>query len=207
MTAARNVLRRLASSEEGATLVEFAFIAVPFLIILIGGFDLAHQAYARAIAQGALNDAARRATVQDPDFNANGATLEERIENLIAEQLGTVAVGGTFNVSQRSFFDFNSLQNPERITTDNNNNGRYDKADDDCFEDFNQNNRFDLDGGLDGVGGANDVVFYAVEVDMPRLFPAHMFAGGSARHKFTVETAVRNQPYADRPTPPIRCGV
>ncbi len=206
MMAARNVLRRLAGSEEGATLVEFAFVVVPFLIILIGGFDLAHQAYARAIAQGALNDAARRATVQDPAFNASGATLEERIANTIADQLDPVAVGGTFNVSQRSFFDFNSMRNPERITRDKNKNGKYDKADD-CFEDFNRNGKFDLDGGLDGVGGANDVVFYTVEVDMPRLFPVHMFTGRSARHEFTVETAVRNQPYADQPTPPILCPV
>ena len=207
MNADRATLPRLVREEEGSALVEFAFLLIPLLVIVLGGLEVAHQSYIRAIAQGALNDAARRAAVQDPEFTASGSTLEERLENTIAAQLNPVAVNGEFEVTQRSYFDFNDVGNPERIMTDNNGNGQYDAADDDCFQDFNRNDTFDLSGGEAGVGGANDVVFYTVEIEMPHLFPVPFLWDSEDTYELTARTAVRNQPYATQPTPPVLCGV
>lgn len=207
MIAVGNRLGKLARDQEGATVIEFAFVLPPFLLLVLGGFDLAYLSYVKAIAQGALNDAARQATVQDPFFAAIGATLEERIENTISSQVDNIAIGGEYKIKQRSYFDFNDINNPERIVDDKNKNGQYDRNDNDCFLDFNRNGRFDVDGGLDEVGGANDVVFYTVEVEMPRLFPVHLLFGNHPNHKFSVRTAVRNQPYKTQATPPQRCGV
>lgn len=205
MRALRDILRRLGRDDEGVTIVEFAIILLPFLVLVLGGLELGYKSYVRAIAQGALSDAARRASVQSPTFNATGDTLEEQIENAIAAQLDSVAIDGEYDITQRRYFDFSGVGNPERILTDNNGNGRYDKNDNDCFEDFNRNGTFDLDGGSAGVAGASDVVFYEVLVEMPRLFPAEFL--GQDTHRMTVRTAIRNQPYANQPSPPVLCGV
>ncbi|WP_233998031.1 TadE/TadG family type IV pilus assembly protein [Erythrobacter sp. QSSC1-22B] len=202
---ARNFLRRVGRDEEGVTIVEFAILLLPFLIIVMGGLELGYKSYVRAIAQGAMSDAARRASVQSPTFNASGDALEERIENSIAAQLDTVAIDGDYDISQRRYFDFSDVGNPERIMRDNNGNGQYDASDNDCFEDFNQNGDFDLDAGSAGIAGASDVVFYEVMVELPRLFPFAFL--GQDIHRLTLQTAIRNQPYANQPTPPTLCGV
>lgn len=205
MRALRDLFGRVGRDDEGATIVEFAIILIPFLVLVMGGLEVAYQSYVRAVAQGSLSDTARRASVQSPTFNATGDTLEERIESSISAQLDAIVIDGEYDISQRRYFDFSDVGNPERIMTDNNNNGQYDKGDDDCFEDFNTNGLFDLDGGSAGVAGASDVVFYEVTVEMPRLFAAEFL--GQGLHRITVRTAIRNQPYANQPTPPVLCGV
>ena len=55
------LIRKLRADERGATIVEFALVAMPLCVLVMGGFDLGHQSYIRSVMQGALNDAARRA--------------------------------------------------------------------------------------------------------------------------------------------------
>jgi hypothetical protein len=90
--------------------------------------------------------------------------------------------------------------------TDVNGNGEYDRADNDCFSDLNENGRYDTDTGRDGLGGANDVAFYQADIDMPRLLPVAQLLGFSPNYKMSVATAVRNQPYGTQKTPPVVCG-
>ncbi|MEZ5681381.1 MAG: TadE/TadG family type IV pilus assembly protein [Erythrobacter sp.] len=197
---------RVAGNEEGVTTVEFGLLLLPFLMMLMGGMDLGHQFYIRGVTQGALDDVSRRASVEEPKFIASGNTLEERVENTLKEQINNVAPKATYTITQRNFFDFNGIGNPERLMTDVNGNGKFDNVDGDCFEDLNENNAYDLDSGRVGLGGANDVAFYSVRVVMPRLFPTAQLLGFSPNIDFTIETAVRNQPYANQATPPVICG-
>ncbi|WP_435200435.1 TadE/TadG family type IV pilus assembly protein [Qipengyuania sp. 902] len=197
---------RLSRDETGATAVEFALLLTPFLVMLIGAMDLGHQFYMRGVAQGALDDVSRRASVEEPNFIASGSTLEERVENTLKLQINNVAPKATYTITQKNFFDFNGIGNPERLVTDVNGNGQFDNADADCWEDLNENGTYDLDSGRVGVGGANDVTFYSVRVQHPRLFPTPELIGFSDTIDFTVETAVRNQPYANQSTPPVLCG-
>lgn len=198
--------RRIGRENSGVTTVEFGILLVPFLMLLMGGMDLGHQFYIRGVAQGALDDVSRRASVEEPKFIAAGSTLEERVENTLKEQIGNVAPKAAYTISQRNFFDFNGIGNPERLVTDVNGNGKYDSADGDCWEDLNENSVYDLDSGRVGLGGANDVAFYSVRVVMPRLFPTAELLGFSPNIDFTIETAVRNQPYASQATAPVLCG-
>ncbi len=200
-------LPRLRRDERGVTIVEFAMVALPLSMLLMGGFDLGHQAYIRAVMQGALNDAARKASVQDPAFTAKGSTTEERVTNTIKDQLKTITPGATIDVTMSSYFDFSGIGNPEKLASDVNGNGQYDAADGDCFYDANGNGKYDTDAGSDGLGGANDVVFYQAHILMPRLMPVAQLLGFSPNYDMTVATAVRNQPYGTQPTPPVLCGV
>jgi hypothetical protein len=157
--------------------------------------------------QGALNDAARRASVQDPDFTASGSTTEERVTNTIKNQLEAITPGSTITVTMSNYYDFSGIGNPEKLMTDVNGNGQYDAADGDCFSDLNENGKYDTDTGRDGLGGANDVVFYQARIVMPRLLPVAQMLGFPANYDMTVSTAVRNQPYGTQKTPPVLCGV
>ncbi|MGB5780021.1 MAG: TadE/TadG family type IV pilus assembly protein, partial [Allopontixanthobacter sediminis] len=95
----RKFLGRLAHDTGGATIVEFAIVALPMLVLLMGGLDLAYQSYVRSVMQGALNDAARKAAVQDPTFTAAGATVEEKVANSITDITNSIAIGATILVT------------------------------------------------------------------------------------------------------------
>ncbi len=198
--------RTLQRDIRGVSAVEFGLIALPLSMLLMGGFDLGHQAYIRSVMQGALTDAARRASVQHPDIAASGSTAEERVTNSITAQLRPITPNAQITVTQSNYFDFSGIGNPEKLMTDVNGNGSYDAADNDCFSDLNENEQYDTDTGRDGIGGANDVAFYEATIDMPRLLPVASLLGFSPSYHMTVGTAVRNQPYGTQKTPPVVCG-
>lgn len=200
------LLRLLKNDESGVTAVEFGLLAIPLMILLLGGTDVAHQAYMRSQLQGALADTARRAAVQEPAFQTLGSTLEERITASIADTMEPVAPGAVISVEISNYFDFSGVGNPEKLMTDVNDDGVYNEEDGDCFEDLNENGVFDLDTGRSGLGGANDVAFYEAKAVMPRLIPMTGLLGLSENVEVNATMAIRNQPYALQTTPPIICG-
>lgn len=207
MTRSKAFHRRLARDRRGVSTLEFALVAVPLLIVVLGGSDLAHRSYVKSQLQGALSDSARRASVEDPTFSAAGATLEERIRNTVKAQVDPIAPRASYVIEISNFYDFSGIGNPEKLLTDNNGNGLYDAGDKDCFEDLNENGLYDLDAGRNGIGGANDVVFYHATLTGPRLFPLGGLLGWSDTMTLEASSAVRNQPYGDQAVPPVLCGV
>ncbi len=198
---------KLRTDDRGATMVEFALIAPAFILILLAGFDFGHRSYVTAVLQGALTDSARAASVQSPDISGTGDTLEERVQDAMANQVGSVATPGyTLEVTQSNFYDFSGIGNPEKLVTDNNSDGIYDEEEGDCFSDLNENGEFDFDTGRDGRGGSNDVVFYEATLTMDALVPLANFLGGGSEYVLRAETAVRNQPWGAQATPPVVCG-
>ena len=200
-------LRKLRRDERGVTAVEFGLLAIPLFTLMLGGLDLGYQGYVRGLMQGSLNDAARIAAVESPAFTTEGEDTAEQVENLVKKIAGTVALDATIEVTERSYQDFSDIGNPEPLMTDHNGNGAYDEDDGDCWEDTNRNGEFDTDAGSDGIGGASDVVFYTANVKMPRLLPLHNFINVPATIDMTLETTIRNQPYAGQGNPPVLCGV
>ncbi|RED15545.1 TadE/TadG family type IV pilus assembly protein [Parasphingopyxis lamellibrachiae] len=197
-------IRGLARDDRGIAAVEFGIIVVPLMIVLLGALDLGYQSYVRAQLQGVLNDVARTATVENPNFSGyTGASIEDRIENAIKERVNNIARRATYTVEQSSFYEFSGVGNAEKLLTDYNGNGAYDTGD--CFEDINNNGAFDTDAGDAGRGGADDVVYYEVTITMPRLVPVATLIGVPQNYTITARTAVRNQPFADQAIPPTVC--
>ncbi len=201
------VKHRLRRDVRGVTVVEFALITPPMLLLLLGGLEIGYQSYVRSVLQGALNDAARTASVENPQISTPGNTVEEKVAGLISGTVKHVAPKATVTVTQQSFFEFSNIGNPEKLMTDHNGNGEFDAADGDCWEDTKENGVYDTDTGTSGRGGANDVVLYNASVSTPRLLPIHAFIPRMDKTiDFTVETAVRNQPYQALQTAPVLCG-
>jgi Flp pilus assembly protein TadG len=194
---------RLRGDERGATLVEFGIVLLPLCVVLMGFFDLGYQSYLRSTLQGALNDVARVASVESPTINAQGNTIEQRIENAIKARMPGQARNGTYTIRTTNYYSYSGSGNPEPLVTDVNSNGRYDAGD--CWEDMNPNSQFDLDASRSGRGGADDVVFYEVTLAMPRILPMSGLLGVSNQYSITARAAVRNQPYANQQQPEVRC--
>jgi hypothetical protein len=193
----------LRSDRRGVSAVEFALVAPVLFTMIIGGLDLGYQAYARSVLQGALNDIARTGSLEGPDLHCAGETTEEKIACAVKNRSDSVARNATYNFDIKSYFEFSGAGRGEKIVTDYNSNGRYDEGD--CFQDINVNGEFDAVGGREGIGGADDVVFYDVTLTMPRLLPMASLVGWSSEYEIRATTAVRNQPYARQSVPPTAC--
>lgn len=188
--------RRLRADRRGATLMEFAIVAPPLCLILMGIGDLGYQSYLRAVAKGVLDKAARSASV--------GTLDAAQIDDFVEEQMAAInAKNGTTSVTKKSYYNFSRIGKPEKITTDTPPLGTYNAGD--CFEDANNNGTYDTNTGNAGLGGADDIVFYEVEVSMPRLFPMASLLGWSPTQTATASAIIRNQPWANQATPPIIC--
>lgn len=199
-------LRSIWKDEDGVSMVEFGFIALPMCVIMMGGLELGHQSYVRSQLQGSLSHIARLASVEDPQFIASGSTLEERILNTLEERMEPVANDAEVNLEINSYVDFSGVGKPEKLVRDVEGNGTYEEFDGDCFEDLNENGSFDLDTGRTGLGGSNDVVVYEVELSQPRLFPVPSSVGFGEDMEVKASIAIRSQPYGAQITPPVICG-
>ena len=179
--------RTLQSSEDGATLVEFALIAPVFFMLLMGIFDIGHGVYIRAVLEGALQEAGRDAGLENAPDNLT------EIDDYVRSQVGSV-VNGEFEFTRQNYWEFGDVGQEEEYD-DTNKNGVYD--DDECFYDGNDNDRWD-DRGKAGLGGAKDVVLYTVTVTYNHLFPLWSFIGGNKEGSVTASTTLRNQPFGSQ---------
>lgn len=189
--------RRLARDSRGATIIEFAMILPALCVILLATFELGYRMYVSSVLQGALHEAARLATV--------GNMSTAQVDSLVKQRLNSFSHAATITTSVDSYDDFTQVSVPERITQDSVPLGQYNTGD--CYEDHNNNQRYDLDRGRTGLGQADDIVRYRVSISYPRMFPIAAFLGWSDRDTISSDTVLRNQPYAGRtiPTPEVRC--
>jgi Flp pilus assembly protein TadG len=183
---------RFIRARSGATLPEFAFVAVPFIVLVMGGLDLGYQSYLRATVTGALEKAARKATVG----NRTRAQVIQMIDTEVRAVLtnSSKADASAVVVTPQSYYNFSSVGGGERITGDTAPVGTYNAGD--CYEDRNSNGRYDASGGGGAdLGTADDIVYYTVAVRVPRLFPIAGLMGGPTTTEATARTLIRNQPY------------
>ncbi|MEA1083132.1 TadE/TadG family type IV pilus assembly protein [Sphingomonas sp. CD22] len=196
----RRRLRTLAADARGATIIEFAMVVPVMLLLIMGLGDIAYQAYLQAVLTGAVQKAGRDGTIQNNASANAGTTLDQRVMS----QVVGVARTATGTSSRKSFGQFGYIA--AEPFQDNNNNGVYDAATE-CFTDVNGNGTRDLDPGIAGQGGANDVVVYTMTVQFSRLFPLAKMIGWPQRATISATTILKNQPYATQagPTAQLVC--
>lgn len=189
-----NFLSDLASDRRGATIVEFALILLPLCTILMGGLELGYRVYAQSIVTGSLRDAARMAST--------GSYSGQQIDNYVTTTLKKFRPSATISIDKRSYSNFSGVGEPEPITSGTVASGTY------CFQDINNNSNWDEDQGLDGIGGAEDVIYYEVALSYKTLFPFSISnMAFSPYSTVNANTIVSNEPFsATQPvTPSIQC--
>jgi hypothetical protein len=150
-----------------------------------------------------LNDIARKGSLEGPEIDCTGTTTEQKIECAVKKTANAVARNATYDFEIKSYYEFSGVGRGEKLITDYNHNGQYNAGD--CFQDINENGAFDAIAGRSGIGGADDVVFYEVTVNMPRLVPVDSMLGWESDYEISATTAIRNQPYTRQRTPPTVC--
>ncbi len=191
--------RPLRRDEKGATLVEFAFVAPIFCMLLVGTFDVGHTLYMRAVLQGVVQKAARDSSLE----NATETTRQQAIDDKITTSVHDLNRTATVEITRRFYktFEEAAAARAENFTdtaapsdfhdgTCNNN---------EPFEDANNNGVWDADGADDGQGGAKDVVVYTAHISYPRMLPLHNFVPAfSDTVSLTAKTVLQNQPYGEQ---------
>ena len=198
MTRLRHRLARLRRDQRGAHVIEFALILPVFVGMALGFCDFSYWTYVRGATTGAIETVARSSGVGGA--NVDPTVFEGDVETLVKN----VAKDATFTWTKKSYYQFNGVGQPEKLTGDKNGNGSYDAGD--CFEDSNGNGNYDAAQGKTGVGGADDILYYQVQVAFKPLIPLFgMFPGVPDTRTVTASTMVKRQPYAAQGVPPIVC--
>ncbi|MCB2073508.1 MAG: pilus assembly protein [Novosphingobium sp.] len=175
----------LAKAREGAAAVEFALIAPIMLVGMFGVFDLGYNMYTAAVLEGAIQEAARNATIE-------GAATGD-LDNRLADVVHNIAPKADLTFERTAYANFSDVRQPEDFT-DVNDNGVCDNGE--PFEDANGNGTWDMDRGSAGQGGARDAVLYEVSVTYPRPFPIGKLIGQSGDFTMSTRTVLRNQPFS-----------
>jgi Flp pilus assembly protein TadG len=188
-------IRRLGRDQRGMNIVEFAFVLTPLLTVLLVIIDFGYRMYLEVVVEGTLNKAARQATV--------GGVATNDIDTYVRNQLVQFSKNATITIDKQSYYQFSGVGKPEKILTDTAPLGVYNKGD--CFEDSKPNGVYDSNQGTSGLGGSDDIVYYSVKVDFPRLVPLGKFLGFSNTETVQAKTVLRNQPYGAQGTPAKVC--
>jgi len=181
---------RLAREQEGATLTEFGLIAPILIMMLMGIFDMAHGQYTSAMVNGAMQKAARDLTLESASMRQDA--LDARV---IAQIRTVVPKNADIELKRLSHFDFSDVGASEEWSDDNGN-GICDNGE--VYADANRNGRWDADRGIDGIGGARDVVLYTATVRYDRLFPIYNMIGIDQQASIEGSTVLRNQPFDEQ---------
>ena len=191
---ARGVLcriRKLLRHESGVSVVEFALLAPIFFGILLAVFEFGFAYYARGVLQGAVDAAARTASLENTEFTQISDRVSRQVKAVLPSSEAETDI--SFDLDPTYYANYRDLQLPEDFE-DNNNNDRWDSQE--CFVDRNANGTYDTDVGVEGRGGAQDVVSISATLSYARPMPLWRMFGLSDRQTITVRTFLRNQPFS-----------
>ncbi|MGV2496375.1 TadE/TadG family type IV pilus assembly protein [Pelagerythrobacter aerophilus] len=187
-----NRLRALLRDTAGVTIIEFAIVAPVLLTLIFGVLDLGHGLYMQSVLQGAVQDAGRDAGLESG--RTAQATIDESVRTSVQAVMPFIP-DEDIDIKRSNYVTFSDIGVPEDYD-DTNNNDLYDITE--CFTDQNGNGQWDDDIGADGLGGADDVVYYEVTVGYDRLFPLWSMIGLQQRATAQATTVMRNQPFGEQ---------
>jgi TadE-like protein len=201
--ARRGIFSRLRKDKEGITIVEFAFVSPILMLLVCGTMEICYDLYQRSVIQGVIQRAARKAAV--------GGLSSGQVDLYIKDKVKPVLPGFSRNdpnaisIIKKSYYNFSNVNKKEKFT-DNNDNGVWDEATE-CYEDANRSGTYNdaKSAGSNGLGGADDIVYYEVSVKTPRLFPVVGMMGFSENVSITTKTVIRNQPFSAQNAPVPVC--
>lgn len=180
--------RTLVRDARGATIVEFAFVAPVFILLLMFLFDAGYYLYAKSILTGEVL-AAGRSSALETATQENRDTLDTNVETAVKRLVS----GGTMSFDRMAYKSYGRAQAKAEAFIDGNNNNICDANE--SFDDANVNGVRDLDSGTSGQGGAKDVTIYTVTLRYDRMFPMASLLGWGQEVTMRSSTLLRNQPF------------
>jgi Flp pilus assembly pilin Flp len=181
-------LRRLRREEDGATVVEFAFVFPVFILAVLGTIETAIVTFISSSIEAAVLEASRYGITGG---TIPGVTREERVLDIVGDKTYGLVDMDLVGIDTLVYESFDDIGQPEPFE-DANLNVVYDTGE--LFTDVNGNGQWDADMGAAGLGGPSDVVVYRVTYAWGIMTPLiRSVIGESVLHASSV--AVRNEPY------------
>lgn len=167
-------VRRLARARDGATAVEFALIAAPFFMLLMGILELALVFLVSTTLEHATQDASRM--IRTGEFQGGGGVSADDFETLVCDRLSWLgdSCKAQLDVDVRAYASLTDM-----VTAQANNPYDPEQA---CFE----------------AGGPREVVLVRTSVRWkiytPLLAPS-MASTGDGKRLIQSTTAFKNEPF------------
>jgi Flp pilus assembly pilin Flp len=181
-------LRRLRREEDGATVVEFAFVFPVFILAVLGTLETAIVIFISSSIEAAVLEASRYGITGG---TIPGVTREERVLHIVGDKTYGLVDMDLVGIDTLVYESFDDIGQPEPFE-DANLNVVYDTGE--LFTDVNGNGQWDADMGEAGLGGPSDVVVYRLTYDWGIVTPVmRNVIGDSVTHVSSI--AVRNEPY------------
>jgi Flp pilus assembly protein TadG len=198
MTHAKSAITSLTSDSEGATIVEFAFVAPVLILLVMGTLDIGHAIYTRSVLEGEIQKAARASTMETASMAVQQAQIDADVAAIVRKIAGTDA---QLQFERKAYGTYKSARRKAEEYVDTNNNGECDAGE--SFEDSNGDGIWSDDAGIAGQGKARDVQQYTVTVRYDRKFPTSALLGWSEGETLIVRSVLRNQPFNDAAPPAV----
>jgi Flp pilus assembly protein TadG len=191
-------LQSLSQDKEGASAAEFA-VVLPLLLLMIMGFmNVGQQFYARSLLEGAIQEAARRSSLESATDAGVSTLIDESVIQAVKPIVGSKAL---FQFNRQAFYNYRIAETKAEEFSDSNDNGVCDNNE--PYEDLDGNSAFSKSITEAGQGGAKDVQIYTVNLEFQRMFPMLEKVGFNDKIKIQAQTLLKNQPYAGQAKPKI----
>ena len=188
------MIAKFISSEDRASILEFALIAPVVMMMVMGTMDIGHSLFVRSTLDGAVQDAARSSSLE----GSTSLTQQDLIDQRVASTIRELAPDAKVTVSRRYYKTFSTaaLAQAEQVIEQSPGNLKCDRGE--SFMDANGNGVWDADGGSDGQGGARDIVIITFNVSYKRISPMAGLFGWPTNVEMQSQSILANQPYGDQ---------
>lgn len=181
-------LRRLWRDEAGTTAIEFAFVAIGLVYLMVGIIEFSMAMTVGNSLEAATNLSSRLGKTGYVDEEAQ-LTQEQTIMDEVERRVGPMIDMTKLDITHEVYNDFTSLNNPDILKDQNEDGdtddpGEWTDVDGDGFKD-----------GADGVGSSGNIVVYRISYPWEIMTPliGQFVTDGIVR--LTAYSVVKNEPY------------
>ena len=185
----KNPEHSFVSNESGLTVIEFAFMAPVFLLLVTGVIEFSLIMFTSTVMESATSITSR---VGKTGYSPSGVTRQQEIIDTVNTRTAGLLDPAKITITSEVYSDFNNIGQPEPCIS---------PPTAPCtgtpginFVDINGNGTWDADMGTAGLGNAGDVVVYTVSYPWPVTSPMISYILG-ATYTITARSVVRNEPF------------
>jgi Flp pilus assembly pilin Flp len=181
-------LRALWRDTSGATAVEFVFVAIPVIYMMVGILEFSAAMTVSNSLEAATNLSSRLGKTGYVDTEAD-LDQSETIREEIERRVGPLIDMNKLDIDAKAFSDFGDVDNPE-AWNDADEDGEPDPGE---WTDTDGDNFCD---GCTGFGGADNVVIYTITYPWTIMTPLmNRLLGEDGILTLTAYSVVKNEPY------------
>lgn len=188
---ARDGLLRLWRCQRGTPAVEFALMAPPLVLILLGIVEVALVTAGHVLIEGAIRQASRYGIT---GYVPAGTTRINYLKQIVGKDTAGLIDAEQLTITYQIYSSFANVHQPEPYV-DQNGNAKHDAGE--PFTDINGNAQWDADMGAAGLGGPGDIVAYTISYDWPVITDLlkPLLGDDNGLIRLTARVVVRNEPF------------